>query len=135
MMSNLSWKYVKMLKNAKSVEDFENSSGLMLPEDMKAFLKINNGGRPSKHNFDTERSKGRVMKSLLSFNETDVETIYDAMNALKKEKAYLVPFASDPAGNYICYNTRNQEIVLWLHETDTLERIAESFTEFTALLY
>ncbi|WP_341302436.1 SMI1/KNR4 family protein [Lysinibacillus sp. FSL H8-0500] len=134
-MNNLSWKYVKPLKNNKAVESFEADYGLKLPQDITSCIKQNNGGRPDKKAFDTEVSKGRVIKSLLSFNKEDLETVYDAIDTLKGEKSNLVPLASDPGGNYICFDTKQQDIVLWLHETNTTEKISSSFTAFLETLH
>jgi len=134
-MNNLTWKYVKPLKNNKAVECFEDDNGLKLPQDITSCIKQNNGGRPDKKVFDTEVSKGRLIKSLLSFNKDDLETVYDAIDILKIENINLVPIASDPGGNYICYNTIHQDIVLWLHETNTTEKISDSFTAFLKSLY
>lgn len=134
-MNNLSWKYVKPLKNSKAVECFEADYGLKLSQDITSCIKQNNGGRPDKKVFDTEVSKGRVIKSLLSFNNDDLETVYDAIDRLKGEKSNLVPLASDPGGNYICFDTKQQDIVLWLHETNTTEKISSSFTAFLETLH
>lgn len=134
-MNNLSWKYVKPLKNNKAVETFESEYGLKLPQDITNCIKQNNGGRPDKKVFDTEVSKGRVIKSLLSFNKDDLETVYDAIDILKNEKPNLVPLVSDPSGNYICFDTKQQVIVLWLHETNMTEKISTSFAAFLEKLY
>ena len=134
-MNNLTWKYVKPLKNDNAVECFEADNSFKLPQDIISCIKQNNGGRPDKKVFDTEVSKGRVIKSLLSLNKDDLETIYDAIDILKSEKTNLVPVATDPGGNYICYNTIHQDIELWLHETNTTEKISDSFTAFLELLY
>lgn len=134
-MNNLSWKYVKPLNNNKAVESFESEYGLKLPQDITKCIKQNNGGRPDKKLFDTEVSKGRVIKSLLSFNKDDLETVYDAIYILKNEKPNLVPLVSDPSGNYICFDTKQQVIVLWLHETNVTEKISTSFTAFLEKLY
>ena len=134
-MSILKWKYVKKLKNNNVIKSFESDNSIKLPQDIISCMKENNGGRPDKKTFDTEETKGRVMKSLLSFNADDLETVYDINDILKKEKENLFPFASDPSGNYICYNTKDKDIVLWLHETNKIEKIADSFTSFINMLY
>ncbi|MBV4450361.1 SMI1/KNR4 family protein [Clostridium sporogenes] len=133
-MNNLTWKYVKPLKNDNAVECFEADNGFKLPPDIISYIKQNNGGRPDKKIFDTEVSKGRLLKSLLSFNKDDLETVYDAIDILKNENTKLVPIATDPGGNYICYHTIHHDIVLWLHETNTTERISDSFTAFLETL-
>ncbi|RDU38675.1 hypothetical protein DRW41_03700 [Neobacillus piezotolerans] len=134
-MSKLTWKYVKPLKDNESVEGFEALNDVQLPKDITDCIKQNNGGRPDKKVFDTDVSEGRVMKSLLSFNKDDLETVYDAIDVLKNERKSLVPIASDPSGNYICYNLIHKDIVFWLHETNITEKVSDSFTTFLNGLY
>ena len=134
-MKNLTWKYVKPLKDNNAVECFENDNNLKLPQDIVSCVKEYNGGRPDKKTFNTEVTKGRVIKSLLSFNKDDLETIYDAIDVLKDENRDLVPIVSDPGGNYICYNTKKENIVFWMHETNTTEKISDNFTDFLQSLY
>jgi very-short-patch-repair endonuclease len=71
-----------------------------------------------------------MIKKLLSLNYDDVENIWDAYNVMQQENKKLVPFASDPGGNFICFNKDSGEIYLWLHETNTAEYVAESFKDF-----
>jgi len=133
-MNNLSWKRVKPLINDKAIEIIESESGIKLPADIISCIKLYNGGRPDKDTFDTQSSQERLFKILLSFNESDVETVFKAIAVLKGEGLTLLPLASDPGGNYICYDP-NDGIVLWLHETNTTEKIADNFTDFLSRLY
>ena len=119
-MSELTWKYVKTLGDRHAVEAFLEENNLSLPEDLIVCLKDNNGGRPNRKTFDTDRSKGHMIKTLLSFNHGEFD---------------LVPFASDPFGNFICYDDSRGDIVLWLHETNRMEKISDSFTNFLNMLY
>jgi hypothetical protein len=70
---SIHWKYVKPLVNKAAIEKFETKNKISLPADLKQCIKVNNGGRPDKNTFDTDKSKERVFKTLLSFNENDVE--------------------------------------------------------------
>ncbi|MDR3333440.1 MAG: SMI1/KNR4 family protein [Treponema sp.] len=132
-MERLTWKYVKELKNKYAIEDFEKAYDIVLPLDLKQCIKENNGGRPGKKLFDTDKTKERVFKTLLSFNESDIENIYTFFPIIQAESSSLVPFASDPSGNFIC--VKDTRIVLFLHETGAIEHIAESFTELLSRLY
>lgn len=133
-MNELNWKYVKTLKNEDSISIFEQVIGCEIPTDLKTCIINNNGGRPDKKIFDTDLSQERVIKSLLSYNKDDLETVFDAYNVISKENKNLVPIASDPAGNYICFEKDTKVIVLWLHETNKLEKIADNFTDFLSNL-
>ena len=133
-MNDLTWKRVKFLKNEENIRLIESESGVKLPVEITTCIKQNNGGRPNKDTFNTHESQERVFKSLLSFNEDDVETVFKVFNMLRMENPNIIPFASDPGGNYICYDPRDG-IVLWLHETNTVEKITDNFTDFLSKLY
>lgn len=134
-METLIWKYVKALKDDNSIVQFERKYGIQLPEDIVECFKENNGGRPNRKVFDTELTKGRTIKCILSFNMDDLETIYSPMVIINAENPRLVPIAVDPGGNYICYNIAKNNIVLWLHEMNSTEAIAATFTDFLKGLY
>ena len=97
---------------------------------MKEIFKKNNGGRPSVKFFDIASEKQHEFKTLLSFNETDVENIFDYVLADHKD---VIPFATDPAGNLFCLY-RNA-IYYWQHETDRMEFLANTFSDFLSKLY
>jgi hypothetical protein len=132
-MENLTWKYVKPLERTSSVEDFEKKYNVSFPDDLRQCIKSNNGGRPSLNTFDTDKSKDRVFKTLLSFNETDVENIYKFFPVISSQSDGLIPFASDPGGNYLCL--KNTDVVLYLHETGDFEYVSDSFSALLEKLH
>ena len=133
-MAEITWKYVKPLSNVNAVEDFEKQNHVQFPLNLKQCLKDNNGGRPSLNVFDTDKSKERVFKALLSFNEADAENIYKFFPIIYSQShGRLLPFASDPSGNYLCL--QGTKIVLFLHEDETEEGVADSFSELLEKLY
>jgi hypothetical protein len=134
-MNNLSWKYVKPLKNPDTViSSFESKRDIKLPTDIVNCFKEFNGGRPNKKLFNTDKSNERIIKTLLSFNDEDPETISSVYDMLRVEGQNLIPLASDPGGNFICYSEK-YGIVLWLHEINSFEQIANNFTQFLNILY
>jgi hypothetical protein len=132
-MADITWKYIKELANKMAVEDFEKAHNISLPSELKDCIKKNNGGRPNKAVFDTDKSKERVFKTLLSFNESDMENIYKFFPIIQTHSKSLIPFASDPGGNFLCI--KDKKIVLFLHETTSLEKVADSFNELLDKLY
>ena len=121
-MSELTWKYIKPLKCDGAVTDFLRAHNISLPESLLSCIITNNGGRPSKKRFDTTLGKDYVFKSLLSYNEDDLDCIYKFFPTLF-EGSHLYPIGTDAAGNFICYDTSNQNYVLLNHETNTQEQI------------
>ena len=81
-----------------------------------------NGGRPSNRIFDTDSAKERELKSFLSFNKEDKETVWKIFSWNKDElKDKYIPFGIDNFGNLICFNADNDNIVFINHENLTVE--------------
>ena len=131
-MTQLTWKYVKPIKNTNAITEFENKVGIKFPEDLKEMMTNFNNGRPSNKYFDTTNEKECEFKKLLSFNVDDTENIYDALGFETKFEN-LVAFASNSGGNFICLY--EGKIVYWKHETDQIEPLTDTFTQFVAQLY
>ncbi len=131
-MKDITWKYVKPLVDAGSIAEYESLVGTTLPEDLKNTIRTNNGGRPSLKYYDLASEKDKEFKSLLSFNRGDVENVF-AFYPLDSANKKLVPFASDPAGNF--FVVKNGAIHLWLHEQDRTMLVAESFSAFLEMLH
>ena len=111
----------------------EKCYNIILPDDYKRIVMENNNGRPSLNTFDTKVSKGHVFKKLLSFKTDDIETVYTSKRVVENVDPKLFPIANDPFGNLICL--KEGRIVYWLHEDDSIEPIADSFTDFLLSLY
>lgn len=126
------WKYVKTLKDVSSIDKFESEHGISFPKDLKDILLKYNGGRPPRKYFDVGSEKDKEFKTLLSFNESDIETIYKCYPLDSADKT-LIPFASDPAGNY--FVLKDNAVCLWNHETDKTVFLAPTFTEFLQMLH
>ncbi len=131
-MKVITWKYVKPLVDAGSIAEYESLVGTTLPEDLKNTIRTNNGGRPSLKYYDLALEKDKEFKSLLSFNRGDVENVF-AFYPLDSANKKLVPFATDPAGNF--FVVKNGAIHLWLHEQDRTMLVAESFSAFLEMLH
>ena len=131
-MKNITWKYVKELKNPAAIDEFENNNNFSFPSDLKQILTTYNGGRPSSKYYDLDDEKDKEFKTLLSFNKSDIENIYKCF-PLDSSKKSLIPFASDPAGNY--FVIKNGKICFWNHETDVCKIISNSFTDFLQQLH
>lgn len=126
-MNEIVWKYVKPLCEEDAVEQFEKLHGVSLPPDLKALIKRYNGGRPSLKYYDLPEDPDREFKSLLSFNKSDLETVYKCY-PLDASDANLLPFASDSAGNM--FVLKDGKIWLWEHEQDALKFLADTFSDF-----
>ena len=131
-MTQLTWKYVKPIKEQNVIELFEKKADIKFPDDLKAILNQYNNGRPSNKYFDTETEKECEFKKLLSLNVEDSDNIYDVFG-FETQFKNLVAFASNSGGNLICLY--EGKIVYWKSETDQIEPLSEIFTQFLEKLY
>ena len=108
----------------------------MFYDSFKKCVITNNGGRPSKQTFDTNKVKGRELKSFLSFNKDDKETVWKVLDWHKDELSdKYVPFCIDNFGNLICFDASNDRVIFLNHENTSIEMIADGFDEFMNGLY
>ena len=130
-MNNINWKFVIPLENKEEIEKLEKKYNIVLPNDLKECIKNNNAGYPDKKTFDTKISKERVFKDLLSYNKDDDENIYQFEELFYTN---LIPFGLDPFGNILCLND-DKKVILYLHETQEKEFVADNFSKFLNALH
>lgn len=132
----MEWKYVKPLKSVELINEFESMAKYVFCDSFKDCVVTNNGGRPSKRVFDTDKSAERELKTFLSFNKEDRETIWKIFDWNKEELSNkYIPFAIDVFGNMICFNTCNDKVVFVNHEDLSVEIVAGDFSSFLSMLY
>lgn len=132
----MEWKYVKTLSSVDNINEFECLVKYAFPDDFRNCVLNNNGGRPGKRSFDTDRNKERVLKSFLSFNKEDRETVWKIQDWNKEELSdRYIPFAIDNFGNLICFDAENDKVVFLELEHVAIEQVADNFTEFMSKLY
>lgn len=130
------WKYAKPLHTSGKIHEFEKLVRYTFPEDFVKCVLHNNGGRPRKRAFKTDKDRERELKTFLSFNEEDRETVWKIFEWSKKELSNkYIPFAIDHFDNLICFNAENDSVVFFEHENQSIEKIADDFNEFLDSLY
>lgn len=131
----MDWKYIKPLASPKLLTEFEESREYIFPEDYKKCVSDANGARPAKRTFNV-MGKEKEIKTLLSFNKEDRETMWvfnEGKNDNSQEK--YITFAIDNFGNLICFKKKDDSVCFVNHETGTVKRIADNFTDFLNSLY
>ena len=120
----ITWKYIKPLDDPSAVMNFLKAYNVELPDKLTESIEKFNGRRPSEKQIITSSKREYVFKSMLSYNRNDKETIYSVFPELFKG-TQLFPFASDAAGNFICYDMKLKRCVLLNHESNQAETIIE----------
>lgn len=132
----MEWKYVKPLSSGDNINEFECLVKYAFPDDFRECIKKYNGGRPENKIFDTDASQERALKSFLSFNKNDRETVWKIYEWNKQELAdRYVAFAVDNFGNLICFDADNDNIVFLNHEDLGVEKVADNFMDFMKKLH
>lgn len=121
-------KYVTQIEDMQSIQRFEESYGIQFPKEFLEFIKVNNGGRPKEKVFSLENGTEYIVNAFLSFNENDFGNIYWPKEQMEEEGVDAVPFASDPFGNYFCF--QDGRVVFWFHEDGEFVALCDSFGEF-----
>lgn len=132
----MEWKYVKKLESVDLIGDYECLVKYVFVDSFRKCVIANNGGRPNKKVFDTDKTKERELKSFLSFNKNDRETVWKIFEWNKEELTdKYIPFGIDNFGNLICFEASNDKIVFVNHEDMSVEIIADNFDAFMSGLY
>ena len=132
----MNWKYVKALKNENAIVEFEKAYKIEFPDSFKEIVTKFNGGRPEKDVYDTDKTKERTIKSILSFNQDDKETIWKINEYSTEELGdKYVAFAIDHFGNLLCFSKSEKSIIFIDSETLKTEVIASDFASFIDKLY
>ena len=135
---NITWNYVNKLSNREEIGELESMLNKSLPVDYTECILENNGGYPSLHVFETETGMNRVFGGLLSLIEDDDDNIHDAYSTVsdRLDREDVLPFAVDPAGNYICFDfsANPASVVFWEHETNNLDKVSDTFNALINML-
>lgn len=136
MMFCMQFRYAKPLEAKESVELFEKEVDFVFPDSYKEKISKINGARPEKRFFKTRDGKERALKSFLSVNRNDKESIWTGGEWIEELflKKHLVPFAIDNFGNYICFD-KIGTVVFVCHDPVEYEFVSNNFDDFLSALY
>jgi hypothetical protein len=157
---NTLWQDVDKIADKASIGTVERMLDVVFPHLYLETIKKFNAGSPVNNVFDTEKTSERVFSNLLSFNldkDTSILTIWE--DNKERMPNGIIPFATDPGGNYICFDYRSTtepSVVFWNHEENfvinaedeleypevdaeyklhDIEFVAPNFFEFLSILY
>ena len=147
---------VQPLPDEELIAKKERFWRLRFPEDYRNFLKKYSCGEPEEDAFEHEGHIYAIDRflGLVRNYKTDVLGCYDIgvvesqIEERLTDNRYqfgmdVIPIAALFAGNYLCLDFRgyaeNPTVCIWFHEESgdfdpCLEKVADSFTEFTEML-
>ncbi|MFI8710098.1 SMI1/KNR4 family protein [Bacillus sp. NPDC077411] len=144
-MNNITWFDVSEKKvTDEQIQQLEQYLSIKFPNDFIECVKQYDGGYPHPKIFDIQGQDGSAFSYLLTLDSESKFSILRAYEGIKDrlvDKVY--PFATDPYGNFLCFDYRNDHeiptIVFWEHEEEEMEKaifpVCSSFTELLNSLH
>lgn len=114
----------------------ERKLGVTLPADYRKTILTNSGGVPDKRVFAV-RGQERVFSRLLSAEADRHPNLVDALAWTEGGSRRLVPFATDPFGNMLCFAYVTDDfctVAFAEAESGEITPVSPSFTAFLCLL-
>jgi len=143
--NDIRWKWTDLPLNKTTIEQTEKTLNVKFPNDYVKTIMKYNGGYSSIKYFNCGNKKDLVFDSLLNLKagEDDVSLVETYNNIKDRLPNNIVPFASDPFGNFICFNFNDKPatVCFWDHEIafsdvdKSITRLSSSFSEFLDLLH
>lgn len=138
MTEDLTWEYSKSPITDADIKRVEHEIGFQLPKEYIDIVKEHHGARPSKKLFNTQRTKGMMIKTFLPMTDeyrVNLLRVKDWINV----PSIMIPFANTPNGDYLCFEYFSKDIgpaiVVWNHEMEVKEFVSISFVKFLEALY
>lgn len=146
MNNNVKWLFRQNPVSETEIRKIGNEMGVLFPVDYIECAKINHGAHPNLEVFDIKGRPECVFNRLLSYDRTSKNYILGIYNVTRDRLAdNVIPFASDPLGNLICFffkekSAELRSIVFWDHEMldakkITVLKICDTFSELLSMLY
>lgn len=143
---NIKWISCQRKTTIEELSQTEKILSVCFPNKYKEIVLEFNGASTLQNCWNLPNGEEKVFDRLLSFNKDDKENIYFALETFQeKGTKRLIPFASDPFGNDICfdYSTSNTNPSIVFHDHERAyeddayngEFVCSSFDEFLNMLY
>ncbi|MGZ3457052.1 MAG: SMI1/KNR4 family protein [Archangium sp.] len=125
----------------QEIEQLEHRLGVVLPKAYKETVARYQGMTPHPAVFNVGKGNS-VVSVLLTVVEDEKWKAYSVVRAYKVVEPHvpkgIYPFAETPGGEYLCFDYRtslDQPKVVFVTVEMFVYPVADSFTEFTALLH
>jgi hypothetical protein len=141
---DIEWKWAELPVDEALIIAVQKELGVDLPVDFLNLVRESNGGYPSIKYFDFPSRGEAILNHLLSFTENgdDPSLLETYRNVLNRLPVKIIPFASDPFGNLICFDYKENppSVCFWDHEiassdiNSSISPICDNFLKFLAKL-
>lgn len=112
----------------------ENDINYKFPDDFKKFI-LGLIDLHIKPNLFEINGQEKILRYINSFDKNDITYIGKAQDFDSKFKDSIVPFATLEFGDTLCFDRKNDKIVIYNHEEDSIIEVANNWNEFYTILY
>ena len=131
-MSKLQWLYGKKLQNSDAITEFEKELNIQFPPEYKKIVSQYDGGTPVPQFFSTADNTEKVFNYLIKASQ--IQEMFRSLCREFNSDLLLVPFADDPAGNFICFdfttNKSNPQVVFFDLDVGQSAVVTSDFNAF-----
>lgn len=125
----MKWLSVRRPMTISDIEQVERDLSIRFPSDYKETIGAINGGA-LKDSYVEVPGVGSVPYTRnVSLSKDAPASIYSLLPALNKGVTTLFPFAGVGNGDYFCFDLQNNTVILWMHETDDIFSVCDTFTQ------
>lgn len=121
-----------MLDLINEVEKMVNYS---FPEDYKNYILNLSSLKLERNLFKSSNGVEKVLRCLLSYDEDSKNNIMKFQTIDSELNGSIVPFGLLEFGDLLCFDKENNTVVMYDHELDKINMLANDFTGFLDMLY
>ncbi|MBO7431190.1 MAG: SMI1/KNR4 family protein [Spirochaetia bacterium] len=124
-------KWINYIPLKDSLDNFEKTFNVNLPNDLKDIINKFNKGLPVPNKFILADGTKVEFGQMLSFNRNEVFSVYNSFMDEMKERS-LIPFAMTKNSSFICL--KNNQVVLYNSQYDSEKEVCSSVSELLNML-
>lgn len=117
------------------INNVEKEINYNFTEEYKNYLLNHSSLKPKKNILGLSNGTEKLVRYFYSMEPDSKTYILKFQNFDSKLKDKLVPFAELEFGDTLCFERESNKIVVYNHEADTIENIADDWTIFIKELY
>lgn len=117
------------------INSVEKEINYIFVDEYKEYLLKQPSLKPEKRILGLANGNEKIIRHLYSMNPNSKTYILKFQSFDSELKDKLVPFAELEFGDTLCFERETNKIVVYKHETDTIDYIASNWNDFIKELY
>lgn len=126
----MDWLSVRNPLSISDVESIEKEYNLTLPSDYKNTIGPINGGALRNASIEVPGGDRVAFSRNVALQKGARAGIHDLLPIFNEGDICLFPFASVGNGDYFCFDLKNNTVVLFQHELQSVIFVCDTFSQF-----